>query len=294
MMTHILIFPFTLYSILLFSFCRQESSNSRINIQKDYLNEIDSGNLTDSNSQQLFKRFQCPNGYHRINVSETSFQKWLRNFPLQKDDAPVYLFNKNLKLRQDVHAAVLDIDVGKTDLQQCADAIMRLRAEYLFQNELFDSVVFTFTNGSKAYYSKWRGGFRPHIVNNSVSWSKDAPVDTSYKCFRQYMDAIFMYCGTYSLSKELKSVSIHQIQGGDVLIHGGFPGHAMIVMDIAINSTTGKRIFLLAQSYMPAQNIHIVKNFTNEKLSPWFEVPEDGIIETPEWTFNTNELKRFQ
>lgn len=293
-MTHILIFPFTLFSILLFSFCQQESTNSKINIQKVYLNEIDSGNLTDSNFQQFFKRFPCPNGYQRINVLETSFQKWLRNFPLQKADAPVYLFNKNLKLRQDVHAAVLDIDVGNTDLQQCADAIMRLRAEYLFQNKLFDSIVFTFTNGSKAYYSKWRDGFRPHVNNNSVSWTKDVSTDTSYKCFRQYMNTIFMYCGTYSLSKELQSIPIQQIQGGDVFIHGGFPGHAMIVMDVAINSKTGKKVFVLAQSYMPAQSIHIVKNFTNGTLSPWFEIPEDGIIETPEWTFHTNELKRFQ
>jgi hypothetical protein len=40
----------------------------------------------------------------------------------------VLLYNGAPKFRQDVHAAVIDIDVGTRDLQQCADATMRLRA----------------------------------------------------------------------------------------------------------------------------------------------------------------------
>ena len=102
-----------------------------------------------------------------------------------------------------------------------------------------------------------------------------------------------MYCGTYSLSKELKAVSIHDIKGGDVFIHGGFPGHAMIVMDVAIHATTKKKIVMLAQSYMPAQDIHIVKNLSNTVMSPWYEMPENGVLYTPEWTFNVADLKRF-
>ena len=47
-------------------------------------------------------------------------------------NAPVLIYTGAQKWRQDVHAAVIDIDVGRRDLQQCADAIMRLRAEWLF------------------------------------------------------------------------------------------------------------------------------------------------------------------
>jgi hypothetical protein len=100
-------------------------------------------------------------------------------------------------------------------------------------------------------------------------------------------------CGSASLSKQLKPVNYFGgIQPGDVIIRGGFPGHAVIVIDVAVN-TAGKKIYLLAQSYMPAQDIHILKNPTNENLSPWYEVNEEHIIKTPEYTFTKNELKRW-
>jgi hypothetical protein len=88
-------------------------------------------------------------------------------------------------------------------------------------------------------------------------------------------------------------VPITQILPGDVLIIGGSPGHAVTVMDIAVQKNTGKKYMLLAQSYMPAQQIHVLKNWEDERISPWFEVPESGKIETPEYTFQTNNLMRF-
>jgi hypothetical protein len=64
-------------------------------------------------------------------------------------------------------------------------------------------------------------------------------------------------------------------------------------MDMAEN-VEGKRIFLLAQSYMPAQDIHILKNPRNKILSPWYELNtyQDEII-TPEWDFVQTDLRRF-
>lgn len=82
------------------------------------------------------------------------------------------------------------------------------------------------------------------------------------------------------------------IQQGDVLIKGGFPGHAMIVIDVAKNKE-GKKIYMLAQSYMPAQDIHVVKNPVKEELTCWYEVDDSGKIITPEWEFTANQLKRW-
>jgi hypothetical protein len=266
---------------------------NEVNIQNDRFKEEYSAKIALNNPSTLVQRFECPSNYTRNQVHNTSFEAWLRNSALTDVGTPVRLFDNTLKHNQHIHAAVLTFDVGNTDLQQCADAVMRLRAEYLFQKNAYDSIVFTFTNGTKAPYSKWRDGYRTNVAGNTVEWVKRAARDTSYACFRNYLNTVFMYCGTYSLSKELKTVSIQNIKGGDVFIHGGFPGHAMIVMDVATHVTTKKKIFMLAQSYMPAQDIHIVKNLSNMGISPWYEIPENGILKTPEWTFGVGDLKRF-
>ena len=96
-----------------------------------------------------------------------------------------------------------------------------------------------------------------------------------------------MYAGSYSLSRELKLVkNIKEIRIGDVFIEGGFPGHSIIVVDIAINKKNQKKLFLLAQSYMPAQEIHILINPSNAQLSPWYEIDFGDILDTPEWEFD--------
>ena len=110
------------------------------------------------------------------------------------------------------------------------------------------------------------------------------------------MDFIFAYANTSSLYDELEAVrEIENIQIGDVLIQKGKPyGHAVILVDVAINKNTGKKIFLLAQSYMPAQEIQILINPVNNKLSPWYEFVENtDVIYTPEWNFNKEDLRRF-
>ena len=67
----------------------------------------------------------------------------------------------------------------------------------------------------------------------------------------------------------------------------------MIVVDVAVNSER-KKIFMLAQSYMPAQDIHIVRNPLNEKMSPWYEIGEVEKIITPEWIFKKEQLRSWQ
>ncbi len=274
-------------------------------IKKSYSTEIieDSNSITNSisstkNINQIYQ-IPLPSNYIRKEVSSTSFAYYLRHISLKPKDTPVKLYNGELKYVSDVHYRVLDISVGTRDLQQCADAVMRLRAEYLFKTNQKDKISFNYTSGDAAVYTKWKDGYRPQINGNKVSWILKAKTDTTYSNFLNYLENVFMYAGSSSLSKELKSKNITELEIGDVLIKGGFPGHAVIVVDVAINSQTNKKIFMIAQSYMPAQDIHILKNFSansnNESISPWYEIPTNKLdkIYTPEWIFEQTDLKSF-
>lgn len=240
------------------------------------------------------ERFLPPEGYLRAESPAGSFAHFLRKLPLKKDGTQVFYFDGNPKRRKDVHAAVIDLDVGSRDLQQCADAVMRLRGEYLFAKKDYDNLHFNFTNGFRAEYSKWRAGQRIKVDGNKVNWTGAGRTDTSYASFRKYMDMVFAYAGTLSLEKELTPTTIDSIQIGDIFIQGGSPGHAIIVVDMAEHPETGDRLFMLAQSYMPAQDMHILNNPRNKQFSPWYSNRFPGRLVTPEWMFEKDNLKRFK
>ncbi len=241
----------------------------------------------------LNERVATPSGFTRVPVAAGSFAAYLRALKLKADGTPVHYYNGRIKENNGIYVAVVDMPIGTKDLQQCADVIMHVRAEYLFTTHQEHKIHFTLTNGFRADYSKWAEGYRISLNGNKTQWVKKGPADHSYASFCQYMDVIYTYCGTLSLSKELKDVEYRDIQPGDVLIKGGSPGHAEIVLDVARNKE-GKKIYLLAQSYMPAQEMQVLANPESAALSPWYEMDEKHTnINTPEWTFTIGQLMRF-
>lgn len=255
-------------------------------------NSIQPQSLIVPEGDSLASRFRMPEGFERVPVEEGSYQDWLRNLPLKADGAPVLLFDGREKAAQ-VHEAVIAMDIGSRDLQQCADAAIRLRAEYLYQSGNQDKIGFNFTNGFRADYKSWRSGKRIHVSGNTVIWTEGGTASDTYDTFRSYLDTVFAYAGTLSLSKELKSVPLETLQAGDVFIQGGSPGHCVIVMDVGQNQA-GEKCFMLAQSYMPAQEIHILKNNGRSEESPWYRPNEEDDLETPQWTFSWDDLGHFQ
>lgn len=251
--------------------------------------------MINTKGNTIVARINAPVNYQRIKTEANTFGNYLQNLKLKPHGSKVFCFDSSEKSTQDVHVAVIDLDVGKQDLQQCADAVMRLRAEYLYGQKEYDKIHFKFTNGFNANYSKWSNGYRIKITDKGTqaAWYKSKPKNDSKASFREYLNVVFSFAGTSSLSKELKTIAPENMQIGDVFIHGGFPGHAVIVVDVAIDSRSNKKVFMLAQSYMPAQDIHILKNTENDGLSPWFELESEGLLTTPEWTFKFSDLKRF-
>ena len=247
-----------------------------------------------SSGKTIKTRVTLPDSFRRINPVQNSFAYYLQNFPLEPHGNEVHLYNGTPKYTQDYHLAVLDIDTGKRDLQQCADAVMRLRAEYLFEQGRHNDIQFHFTNGFLANYSRWKSGERISVKGNTVHWYPLGAADKSHKSFRKYMDMVFSYAGTLSLDKELHSKPLKDLNIGDVFIQGGSPGHAVIVVDVAEHEINGEKLFLIAQSYMPAQDIHIIQKNTNMTYGPWYSLSEiQSGLTTPEWSFRPQDLKSF-
>jgi hypothetical protein len=239
-------------------------------------------------------RLAPPPGFQRLVVAQGSFAHWLRGLPVKPGRPPVRLHDGRLKENQRAHEVVLDVDVGRRNLQQCADATLRLRAEFLRAAGEDDHICFRFTDGTPASWTEWRDGRRPRVTGPTrrLVWQPGAPRDDSYRSFRGYLDVVFNYAGTFSLARELLPVAeAGRIEAGDLFIQGGFPGHAVIVVDVA-EDRAGRRAVLLAQSYMPAQDIHVLRN-PGTPDSPWYVVERDQTLVTPEWTFPAGSLRRF-
>ncbi|TCU74165.1 uncharacterized protein DUF4846 [Tissierella praeacuta] len=249
-------------------------------------------NYLNKNGNTIQERYLTLEGYKRIEVEKNSFQEFLRNQRLKPYGEKVLYYNGREKNKKGVYDSVIDVKIGDRDLHQCADAIMLLRAEYLYSVGKYEDISFNFVSGFKAEYKKWMEGYRIKVDGNDVRYYKAVEPSNTYENFRKFMDMVFAYSGTLSLEKELESIDIKDMEIGDVFIVGGSPGHAVIIVDMAINNNDEK-IFILAQSYMPAQQTQILINPMNEEISPWYSTKDKEKLITPEWTFELNKLKRF-
>ncbi|MCB0759890.1 MAG: DUF4846 domain-containing protein [Flavobacteriales bacterium] len=243
-------------------------------------------------------RFDPPAGFVRLHDDNGSngpltFVAHLQELRLKPCDAPVLHYDGTIKSAW-VHEAVIDLPIGKRDLHQCADAVMRLWAEYLYAAGRADEIGFHFTNGFYADFATWAKGNRIKVEGNKVKWMPGGAPGAGKETFWKYLETLFAYAGTLSLSKELHPTSWANLKCGDVLIHGGSPGHAVIVIDCAVNPTTRQKCFMLAQSYMPAQELHILKSPNYPSSSPWYlHDPTANTLDTPQWSFSTDELMSF-
>ena len=249
--------------------------------------------IIDEVGKTILTRFNVPQGYERIASADNSFGAYLQNLPLKPHGSLVKYYSGEEKANYGVYEAVVDLEIGKRDLHQCADAIMRLWAEYWWEREIYEPIHFNFTNGFRVDYTEWMKGKRISVKGSKASWYQKGSASNTYNDFWKYMEIVFSYAGTLSLSKELKPVHINDMQIGDIFIQGGSPGHAVIVVDMAIDTVNDKKVYMLAQSYMPAQEIQILKNSSGEE-SPWYVLSDIESFRTPEWTFKSTDLKRFE
>jgi len=61
----------------------------------------------------------------------------------------VKYYDGSTKINRNVYCSVIDQDIDPVDLQQCADAVMRLRGEYLLKQKNTKRSISTFSQMAK-------------------------------------------------------------------------------------------------------------------------------------------------
>lgn len=241
----------------------------------------------------LEQRFPAPTGFVRVKLEKDSFGAFLRALPLAPPGTPVKSF-AGTTLHEATHpniAAVVAIDVGKSDLQQCADSVIRMHAEWQWSIGKRDEHYLT-AGGPEMSFAKYVAGDRYVWSQGKLALKKVPSIAATHPAFRSWLDQVFGAANTGSLAKEAKPIDVKELQPGDFVVVAGVPfGHAVLVLDLA-RDASGKRVALLGQGYMPAQSYQVLRP---SKAETWFAIDEaSGKLATPFWPpFSFTALRRL-
>jgi hypothetical protein len=238
----------------------------------------------------LEARFAPPAGFARVELEPPSFGAWLRTLPTAAAGTPVRSYDGSLLLPADDRriAGVVALDVGRADLQQCADAVIRLHAEWSWSRGERD-MSYRAASGLALPFTRWARGERIVAQGASIAWAPGSGPARDHAGFRKYLDAVFAWANTVSLEKQARSVGFEQIRPGDFFVLPGNPGHAVLVLDLAQQGS--KKVALLGQSFMPAQNFQVLRP-SRDRI--WFDLDPERPVATPFWRpFPWSSLRRL-
>ncbi|MBX3187980.1 MAG: hypothetical protein KF819_13235 [Labilithrix sp.] len=254
---------------------------------------IDARPSTPSAGRTVASRFEVPPGFRRVDAEPGSFAAFSRRLPMKPPGAPVVDYRgRTLHADHDGVAGVVDIDVGTRDLQQCADAVIRMNAEWRYDRGERD-VTYRAASGTTLSYRAWLAGDRAVLASGALSPRRAAsPRADSHAAYREWLDEVFTWANTASLERDGVRVALARVAPGDFFVEKGVPiGHAVLVLDVA-KDASGKTALLLGQSFMPAQSFHVLRP---SRRAAWFVVDETTTeVATPFWTpFAVGSLRRL-
>ena len=122
-------------------------------------------------------------------VEADAFGRYLQALDLHPADRPIRTHAGRV-VAHDGRAVVLPLVPG--DLQQCADSILRLRAEFLRGRGV--QPTFHATSGDPIPWARYAGGERARAVDDRLRWSAAAPAD-----WETWLAAVSTWAGTASL-----------------------------------------------------------------------------------------------
>jgi hypothetical protein len=224
-----------------------------------------------------------------LNYPPESWPYFLQHLPAEHK--PIVDYKGNLIENQEKHFAVLNFDIGNADLQQCADALMRIRAEYLFSKKKYSEIGFHFNYGIFYSWTDYLKGIRPILKDRKMILGQSAAAsEVSHSSLRKYLDMVYAYANTVSLCRELKYTN--RLETGTVIIYPGNPGHCCMIIDEALVDNRDT-VYKLAEGYMPAQSIYILSNPYEPDLNPWYHLGK-GDINTASCSFRSYYLRKFE
>ena len=251
-------------------------------------------NYVNKEGKTIIERVKIPEGFKRTQYAEGSFSKYIQQYPLKPFGTKIINYDGKPYFFQSGHVGILELPVPSNGLQQCADALIRMRAEYLWDSDKKEEIGFNFTSGHYCSWKEYAKGYRPKINGNRVSFHKTASANSSKENFYRYLNLIYTYAGTQSLFDELPRIdNIDEVEVGDMLIYPGSPGHVVIIADKVVNEN-GEKLFILAQGNTPAQSVHLLKNPNDSNISPWYQLRVGDYIEIPTYYFNEIKFIRFK
>jgi hypothetical protein len=220
----------------------------------------------------LEQRFPTPPGYKRVKVEAGSFAEWLRGLPMAPEGTPAKSYDgkETLAADDDYLAGVVAIDTGNPDLQQSSDVIIRLHAEYLWSRGEKDKISYLSATKLSMPFSRWEKGQRLIPQGPNVFWVvKGKPSEVDHPEFRKYLDAVFNWANSTSLSPRSTPVEAPKdLLAGDFFLQTSEPNHVAVILDVA-EKPSGERVALLGQARNPAESIHVMRP---GKATPWFSV----------------------
>lgn len=213
------------------------------------------GGISNPAGRKAIGGISAPLGFHRVEVAPGSFGAFLREFPLQGRGAHMRYYDGSLAYGQYFGYAVLDLPMISEN-EQCCDAVQRMRSEFLFSKGRYSDIHFaSFQNGTMRY-----GG------------------GSDREALYRYLRKVYGASNTSTLRHELKEKSFVDIAPGDVLVYEAdnrhSVGHAVLVVDVAVHPSSGRKAIMVAQSSMPALTMHIVRDMLHPISSPWIIVEE--------------------
>lgn len=279
---------------IVLSGCVNDKTSSGHNSQETKDLHQESSVPINKDKNTIRERFSPPKDYEWVDEKSDSFGYFIENFKLKPYGSQILKYDGSPIATQHLHEAIFDIDTGNKDLQQCADAVIRLRAEYLYKMKRFDEIKFHFTSGDLLSWNDYKNGTRAIVNGNSVSFRKMSAFDDSYQGFRNYLDLIFNYAGTISLNKETRPVTQNSdLKTGDILITPGSPGHIVFIAGVSKNKER-KKVYLLGEGFTPAQSIHLLSNPFNKNISPWYDLDiNEQETKTARYIFKPTNFRSF-